>query len=134
MLQATIAKMPQQDAIYYMKKCVDAGLWVPGKNDKEPTMMENAGAGAATANSTPATNSTTDDVDWNVLNMECNQFLSARSNLMVNWLAQFLPPPTPPTSNDDNEINKNQILPLYPMLQVSCINEIYCSTIYINHI
>lgn len=43
LLQATIAKMPEQEAIYYMKKCVDAGLWVPGKNDDEPTMKENAG-------------------------------------------------------------------------------------------
>lgn len=58
MLQATIAKMPEQEAIYYMKRCVDAGLWVPGKNDDEPTMMENAGAAAA--GPTPATNSTSD--------------------------------------------------------------------------
>ncbi|XP_026332205.1 hsp90 co-chaperone Cdc37 [Hyposmocoma kahamanoa] len=66
MLQATIAKMPEQEAIYYMKRCVDAGLWVPGKNDDEPTMMENAGAaatGAASNDPTPATNSTTDNVD-----------------------------------------------------------------------
>lgn len=59
MLQATIAKMPEQEALYYMKRCVDAGLWVPGQNDDEPTMMENAGTGAAAAGSTPA-NSTSD--------------------------------------------------------------------------
>ncbi|XP_075984387.1 cell division cycle protein 37 [Anticarsia gemmatalis] len=44
LLQATIAKMQEQEAIYYMKKCVDAGLWVPGKTDEEePTMKENVG-------------------------------------------------------------------------------------------
>lgn len=41
MLQATIAKMPEEEAVYYMKRCVDAGLWVPGKNDEEPTMKDN---------------------------------------------------------------------------------------------
>lgn len=25
-----------------MKRCIDAGLWVPGKNDDEPTMKENS--------------------------------------------------------------------------------------------
>ncbi|CAG4959797.1 unnamed protein product [Colias eurytheme] len=43
MLQATIAKMPEQEAIYYMKRCVDSGLWVPGNNDEEPTMKDNSG-------------------------------------------------------------------------------------------
>lgn len=57
MLQATIAKMPEQEAIYYMKRCVDAGLWVPGKNDEEPTMKENAGK------SEPAPSASTEDVD-----------------------------------------------------------------------
>ncbi|VVD03608.1 hsp90 co-chaperone Cdc37 [Leptidea sinapis] len=40
MLQATIAKMPETEAVYYMKRCVDSGLWVPSKNDEEPTMGE----------------------------------------------------------------------------------------------
>lgn len=35
MLQETVAKMPEQEAMYYIKRCVDAGLWVPGKNDDE---------------------------------------------------------------------------------------------------
>lgn len=63
MLQATIAKMPEQEAIYYMKRCVDSGLWVPGKNsDDEPTMRENSGSADPPANtSTPSTN--TDNVD-----------------------------------------------------------------------
>lgn len=73
MLQATIAKMPEQEAVYYMKRCVDAGLWVPGKNEDEPKMSENAGTGTAATEPTPATNSTTDDVDWIVFNIECNQ-------------------------------------------------------------
>ncbi|XP_063832375.1 hsp90 co-chaperone Cdc37 [Ostrinia nubilalis] len=61
MLQATIAKMPEQEAIYYMKRCVDSGLWVPGKtDDDEPTMRENAEA----SGDTPATSkSSVDDVD-----------------------------------------------------------------------
>ncbi|CAG4966135.1 unnamed protein product [Parnassius apollo] len=58
MLQETIAKMPEQEAVYYMKRCVDAGLWVPGKNDEEPKMKENAGeSGAATSSAS------TEDVD-----------------------------------------------------------------------
>lgn len=38
MLQQTIASMPEEDARYHMKRCVDSGLWVPQKNsdgDKE---------------------------------------------------------------------------------------------------
>ncbi|KAJ0172208.1 hypothetical protein K1T71_012181 [Dendrolimus kikuchii] len=65
MLQATIAKMPEQEAIYFMNKCVAAGLWVPGKNDEEPTMKENA-SGASPAESkpdAPAPSSSTEDVD-----------------------------------------------------------------------
>ncbi|KAJ2954774.1 hypothetical protein O0L34_g3078 [Tuta absoluta] len=71
MLQATIAKMPEQEAIYYMKRCVDAGLWVPGANNEEGTMKENddgsqpdGAAGAAdAAPAQPAASSSTDDVD-----------------------------------------------------------------------
>ncbi|CAG9567965.1 unnamed protein product [Danaus chrysippus] len=57
MLQATIAKMPEQKAIYYIKRCVDAGLWVPGKNDEEPTMKANS----SEQESTPSVS--TNDVD-----------------------------------------------------------------------
>lgn len=66
MLQATIAKMPEQEAIYYMKRCVDSGLWVPGKNDdEEPTMRENTEAPSQSTTDTPApSNVSTDDVDW----------------------------------------------------------------------
>ncbi|CAB3233414.1 unnamed protein product [Arctia plantaginis] len=63
LLQATIAKMPEQEAIYYMKKCVDAGLWVPGKNDDEPTMKENAGESSRTSESSAKPTVSIDDVD-----------------------------------------------------------------------
>ncbi|XP_047511223.1 hsp90 co-chaperone Cdc37 [Pieris napi] len=62
MLQATIAKMPEQEAVYYMKRCVDAGLWVPGKNDEEPTMKNNE-AEKTDKNEKEPIYSTTDDVD-----------------------------------------------------------------------
>ncbi|CAH2095360.1 unnamed protein product [Euphydryas editha] len=61
LLQATIAKMPEQEAIYYMKRCVDAGLWVPGKNDEEPTMKENASSSEQKKDAPPSVS--TDDVD-----------------------------------------------------------------------
>ena len=32
MLQETIANMPEEDARYHMKRCIDSGLWVPQKN------------------------------------------------------------------------------------------------------
>jgi cell division cycle protein 37 len=38
MLQQAIASMPEEDARYHMKRCVDSGLWVPQKSsdgDKE---------------------------------------------------------------------------------------------------
>lgn len=63
MLQATIAKMPEQEAIYYMKRCVDSGLWVPGKNDEEATMKENAGAASASPDVVPTSSQSTLDVD-----------------------------------------------------------------------
>lgn len=61
LLQATIAKMPEQEAIYYMKRCVDAGLWVPGKNDEEPTMKENTSPSEQKKDAPPSVS--TDDVD-----------------------------------------------------------------------
>ncbi|XKL61744.1 hypothetical protein PGB90_001577 [Kerria lacca] len=45
LLQETIAKMAPEEATYYMKRCVDSGLWVPDekKNNKqlEDTSSEN---------------------------------------------------------------------------------------------
>lgn len=29
MLQEAISKMPQEEAAYHMKRCVDSGLWLP---------------------------------------------------------------------------------------------------------
>lgn len=35
MLQQTIAAMPEEEATYHMKRCVDSGLWVPDAKNKE---------------------------------------------------------------------------------------------------
>ncbi|XP_055376283.1 hsp90 co-chaperone Cdc37 [Condylostylus longicornis] len=35
LLQETIAKMPEQEAVYHMKRCVDSGLWIPEGGLKE---------------------------------------------------------------------------------------------------
>lgn len=38
LLQETIAKMPEEEAKYHMKRCVDSGLWIPDgavKNNAE---------------------------------------------------------------------------------------------------
>ena len=45
MLQKTIAEMPIEEAQFHMKRCVDSGLWVPGKSDgaaesDDPTYAE----------------------------------------------------------------------------------------------
>lgn len=36
LLLETIAKMPEEDAKYHMKRCVDSGLWVPDASKDEP--------------------------------------------------------------------------------------------------
>lgn len=43
MLKETIAKMPEEDAKYHMKRCVDSGLWVPDAK-KDNTEEEPSGA------------------------------------------------------------------------------------------
>ncbi|XP_055844020.1 hsp90 co-chaperone Cdc37 [Episyrphus balteatus] len=42
LLQATIAKMPEDEARYHIKRCVDSGLWLPegGKKDGETEESE----------------------------------------------------------------------------------------------
>ncbi|XP_012536440.1 hsp90 co-chaperone Cdc37 [Monomorium pharaonis] len=35
LLQQTIAAMPEEEATYHMKRCVDSGLWVPDAKNKE---------------------------------------------------------------------------------------------------
>merc|ERR1712228_677829 len=33
MLQQVIKELPEEEARYHMKRCVDSGLWVPSKDD-----------------------------------------------------------------------------------------------------
>lgn len=35
LLQKTIASMPNEEASYHMKRCIDSGLWIPGATSKE---------------------------------------------------------------------------------------------------
>lgn len=51
LLQETIAKMPQEEACYHMKRCVDSGLWIPDANKKDESTP------------TETTADTTDNVD-----------------------------------------------------------------------
>lgn len=34
MLQKVVSEMPQEEASYHIKRCVDSGLWVSGGNDE----------------------------------------------------------------------------------------------------
>lgn len=72
MLQAAIAKLPEEEARYHLKRCVDSGLWVPeGGVPKEEASDEGADEAAATDDTeeeiyheaTSSIQSTTDDVD-----------------------------------------------------------------------
>ena len=40
MLKEVIMKMPEEEAKYHMKRCVDSGLWVPEAGAKEATEPE----------------------------------------------------------------------------------------------
>jgi cell division cycle protein 37 len=51
MLKEAIAKMPEDEAKYHMKRCVDSGLWVPeagaskdGMAEKEPEQSDKVDA------------------------------------------------------------------------------------------
>ena len=35
LLQETITLMPEEEARYHMKRCIDSGLWVPDAKSKE---------------------------------------------------------------------------------------------------
>ncbi|GBP95167.1 Hsp90 co-chaperone Cdc37 [Eumeta japonica] len=59
MLQEIISKMPEQEAIYYMKRCVDSGLWVPNKNDDTQGSMRET----TTEDSSTTPTSNTEEVD-----------------------------------------------------------------------
>jgi cell division cycle protein 37 len=36
MLKKVIAEMPEDEARYHMKRCIDSGMWIPPKDDEEP--------------------------------------------------------------------------------------------------
>ncbi|XP_014252221.1 hsp90 co-chaperone Cdc37-like [Cimex lectularius] len=42
LLQKAVAEMPEEEAAYHMKRCVDSGLWLPdgGKTSKEPSQVQ----------------------------------------------------------------------------------------------
>lgn len=50
MLQAAIAKLPEEEAKYHMKRCVDSGLWLPeGGANTDTSADDNDGATPAAA-------------------------------------------------------------------------------------
>lgn len=75
LLQETISKMPEDEAKYHLKRCVDSGLWVPDAskvdkdekegNDGESADIEEAGvaAVAASTSSDVKPNVTIDEID-----------------------------------------------------------------------
>ncbi|GLH02788.1 Hsp90 co-chaperone Cdc37 [Gryllus bimaculatus] len=48
LLQETIAAMPEEEARYHMKRCVDSGLWVPDAKKAEQAEQAEQGDSAAT--------------------------------------------------------------------------------------
>ncbi|KAJ1531711.1 hypothetical protein ONE63_000378 [Megalurothrips usitatus] len=55
LLQETISKMNEADAVYHMKRCVDSGLWVPDANknkDDEATGGEEEGVAGGSGDKT----------------------------------------------------------------------------------
>lgn len=57
MLQEAITKLPEDEAKYHLKRCVDSGLWVPdaSKVDKDAETAESAEASATTGEASAAT-------------------------------------------------------------------------------
>lgn len=57
LLQKTISEMPEEEAKYHMKRCVDSGLWCPAKDDanKEGTASSEAKAEGDQAGSAEVT-------------------------------------------------------------------------------
>lgn len=54
MLQQTIAAMPEEEATYHMKRCVDSGLWVPdAKNNEKENEKKEAEEGQTVVGQTP---------------------------------------------------------------------------------
>lgn len=67
-LQAAIGEMPEDEAKYHMKRCVDSGLWVPeggkvaeGKASETNAPSTSATDSKTTTAATPTTS--TEDVD-----------------------------------------------------------------------
>lgn len=52
MLQETIAKMPTEEAMYHMKRCIDSGLWVPEAGEAPP--IEKTETPAENSNESPS--------------------------------------------------------------------------------
>jgi cell division cycle protein 37 len=40
MLQKVLGELPEEEARYHLKRCVDSGLWVPNAKDAEQTTQE----------------------------------------------------------------------------------------------
>lgn len=63
--------MPEDEAKYHLKRCVDSGLWVPDAAKADKEAEANGGAATATATATasassssePKPNISTEDVD-----------------------------------------------------------------------
>ncbi|XP_015122744.1 hsp90 co-chaperone Cdc37 [Diachasma alloeum] len=53
LLQKTISEMPEDEARYHMKRCIDSGLWVPDANSKQKGGEEEPVYSEATDASTP---------------------------------------------------------------------------------
>lgn len=70
MLQDAIKTLPEDEARYHLKRCVDSGLWVPDASKADKEEESSAGAdgdsdAAAASSSTDTTKPTvsTEDVD-----------------------------------------------------------------------
>lgn len=61
LLQETITKMPEEEAKYHLKRCVDSGLWVADASKVDGA--EGGEAAAASSSSDPKPNISTEDVD-----------------------------------------------------------------------
>lgn len=70
LLQKTISELPEDEAKYHLKRCVDSGLWVPDASKAKETETTESdsidgdgdGAGASSSNDSKP-NISTEDVD-----------------------------------------------------------------------
>lgn len=53
LLQQTINAMPEEEAAYHMKRCVDSGLWLPDAKAKEKEKEKEKEKGQNNAKETP---------------------------------------------------------------------------------